>query len=116
MGITIYHNPRCSKSRQTLALLEENKIDANIILYLENSPSKETLAGLCKQLDTDAITMFRFKEDLAKELGLSAKDERSNDEWFDLLHNNIKLMERPIVSNGTKSIIGRPPENVLDII
>ncbi len=112
----IYHNPRCSKSRQTLALLEENNINAEIVLYLETAPNQQELGQLCDQLGMEPTAIIRFKEELAKELGISAKDERDRDEWLTIISKNPKLLERPIVSDGKKAVIGRPPENVLGLI
>lgn len=116
MSFTIYHNPKCSKSRQTLALLEEHNIKPEIVLYLQDSPSQETLSKLNQQLDCEPNEMFRFKEELARELNLSAKDDRPHDEWLSILANNPRLMERPIVTDGTRAVFGRPPENVLALL
>jgi len=116
MSLSIYHNPRCSKSRQTLALIEEKGISPEIILYLETPPDAKQLKVLCTQLSLSPQDIIRFKEELAKELGLSAKDERSEKEWLDILAANPKLLERPIVSDGAQAIVGRPPENVLQLL
>jgi arsenate reductase len=116
MTYTIYHNPKCSKSRQTLALLEEKGIQPQVVLYLQDVPNENTLAILLKQLGCTPQEMFRFKEDLAKELGLSKNDQRSEKEWLKILAQHIRLMERPIVSDGKRAVFGRPPENVLSLI
>jgi len=112
----IYHHPKCSKSRQALALLEEHGITPRIELYLEKAPSQTELAKLLKQLGSPVTDLFRFKEELAKELKLSAHDQRTESEWLSILANHIKLMERPIVSNGKRAVFGRPPENILALI
>ena len=110
---TIYHNPRCSKSRQTLALLEENCQRENqeftIVEYLKAPLTNVEIKTLLKQLGCSAIEMMRIKEDEFSEQGLKG----SNDEaLINAMALTPKLIERPIVSNGNKAIIGRPPENV----
>ncbi len=116
MTIKIYHNPRCSKSRQTLALLTDRGIEPETILYLENPPSAAEVLGLAKELGIPPLEFTRTKESLFKELGLSKKDERSDEEWAKLLAANPKLIERPIVVANGKAALGRPPENVLQIL
>ena len=116
MSTTIYHNPRCSKSRQTLALLKENGIDPTIIEYLNTPPSAKELKTICEKLRLEPTQIIRTKESLFKEMGLSLKDDRTNDEWFEILAANPKLIERPIVVKGNKAVLGRPPENVHDLI
>lgn len=112
MSLTIYHNPRCSKSRQTLARIEESGQTPRVVAYLDTPPDAATLANLLKRLDRPATDLIRFKEALAKELGVSAKDARSDDEWIALLVEHPRLLERPIVDDGSRAVIGRPPENV----
>ncbi len=113
--ITIYHNPRCSKSRETLALLE-NKSDAIVVIkYLETPPSVETLQQIIGLLGfTSARQLMRCKEELYKTLAL--KDENSESVLLKTMVENPKLIERPIVLANGKAAIGRPPESVLDII
>jgi arsenate reductase len=108
---TIYHNPRCSKSRQTLQLLEENNIQPIIRMYLQDTPSIEELQALLAQLQISPLELMRTKEDIYKELGLNK--ESSDEERLQAMHNNPKLIERPIVIHNNKAIIGRPPESVL---
>ena len=111
----IYHNPRCSKSRQTLALLEENGIRPEVILYLENPPSKEVLAGMLKKLGISPRDLLRKGEDEYKALGLA--DESLDDAaLIAAMVANPRLIERPIVIKGKQAVIGRPPENVLSLI
>ncbi len=112
----LYHNPRCSKSRQTLQLLRENNVEPTLVLYLENGPDVPTLDKICKSLGCEPQALFRFKEARAKELGISAKDTRSRAEWLVLLAANPQLLERPIALKGERAAIGRPPENVLDLL
>ncbi|WP_431225473.1 arsenate reductase (glutaredoxin) [Serratia sp. L9] len=115
-NVTIYHNPRCSKSRETLALLEQHGVQPQIILYLETPPSVDQLKKLLKALGfSSARELMRQKEDLYKELKL-ADETLSEDQLLKALVENPKLIERPIVVQGNKARIGRPPEQVLEII
>ncbi|KXI22418.1 arsenate reductase (glutaredoxin) [Photobacterium sanguinicancri] len=116
MSISIYHNPRCSKSRETLALLEEKGITPTIIKYLDQTPSIAELETLLKQLGFDsARQMMRTKEAIYKELALG-DDAITEAQLFTAMAENPKLIERPIVVNGNKAALGRPPEQVLDIL
>jgi arsenate reductase len=113
--VTIYHNPRCSKSRQTLNLLEENNVSAEIVLYLETPPSASILEDLIYKLGITPRELLRKGEDAYKENNL--KDpELSNAQLIQAMVKNPKLIERPIVVKGNKAVLGRPPENVLDLI
>ncbi|MGB1558404.1 MAG: arsenate reductase (glutaredoxin) [Oceanococcaceae bacterium] len=112
----IYHNPRCSKSRQTLALLQDAGVDTDILEYLKTPPSRATLQQLHQALGGDVRQMLRFKEELARELGLSPKDTRPDAEWLDILAAHPSLLERPIVLRGDQARIGRPPETVLELL
>jgi arsenate reductase len=112
---TIYHNPRCSKSRDTLALLEAQGIQPTIIHYLDNPLDKATLLSLLKKLDLSPRDIIRKSEDAYKTLkldNLSLTDEA----LIQALINHPKLLERPIVVAGNKAVIGRPPENVRKLI
>lgn len=113
--ITIYHNPRCSKSRQTLQLLEEKGIEPDVILYLETPPDKNTLTTLIDQLGISARELVRSGEDEYKAMKLSDKS-LSDEALIDAMVSTPKLIQRPIVVNGDRAVIGRPPENVLEII
>lgn len=114
-NFTIYHNPRCSKSRETLALLEEHGIEPEIILYLETPPSVETLTEILEKLDAEsAHQIIRDKESIYKELDLD--ELMSDEELLPLMNEYPKLIERPIVVKGDKAVIGRPPENVMTLI
>ncbi len=115
-NITIYHNPRCSKSRETLALLEEKGIKPDVVLYLEITPSPETLQQLIKQLGfSSARQLMRNKEELYKELGLGDKN-LSEQQLIQAMHDHPRLIERPIVVANGKARLGRPPEQVLEIL
>ena len=113
--VTIYHNPRCSKSRQTLALIEEKGITPQIVLYLENTPDAKTLKSLLDKLGISPRDLLRKGEDEYKENNL--KDPAlGDDELIQAMVKHPKLIERPIVVNGNKAVLGRPPENVLAIL
>ena len=117
MSTVIYHNPRCSKSRATLALIREQGIEPEIVEYLKTPPSLSRLKTLRKLLGVEAPSMMRLKEAVAKDLGLAAGDDRSNDEWLSFVAEYPQLLERPIVVVDDKAAaIGRPPENVLSIL
>jgi len=113
--ITFYHNPRCSKSRETLALIEQEQHNIEIIKYLETTPSVEQIAILITQLGfTSARQLMRTKETLYKELNLAAEENEST--LISAMQKNPKLIERPIVVANGKAAIGRPPESVLAIL
>lgn len=110
----IYHNPRCSKSRQTLALLEEQNINVEIVEYLKTPLSYQDLQSLSESLDiTSVLDMVRVKEPEFKEAGLTK--ESNNDTLLHAIVQYPKLLERPIVVYKGKAAIGRPPENVLKL-
>lgn len=114
--VTIYHNPRCSKSRETLALLQEQGIEPQIIQYIDTPPDAATLKTLLKELGfSSARQLMRHKEDLYKELNL-ADESLTEDQLIDAMVNHPKLIERPIVVKGKKARIGRPPEQILAIL
>ena len=114
--VKIYHNPRCSKSRDTLSLLKANGIEPEVVLYLETPPDAATLRQLLKMLGmTSARDLMRQKEDLYKSLNLADKN-LSEDALIQAMVENPKLMERPIVVAKGQARIGRPPEQVLEIV
>ena len=114
-GFTIYHNPRWGKSRQTLQLLRDNGIEPNIIEYLKNIPSESDFRGLSEKLRKGPAEFVRKGEADFKENGIT--NILDNDEkMFKAMNQFPKIMERPIVVKGNKAVIGRPPENVLDLI
>lgn len=109
--IKIYHNPRCSKSRQTLALLEAKGIEPEVVLYLQTPPSEKELRHLLKQLGIAPRALLRKGEEAYKALQLS--DPNLDDSTLiKAMLEHPKLIERPIVSNGKHAVLGRPPENV----
>jgi arsenate reductase (glutaredoxin) len=111
---TIYHNPRCSKSRNTLKLLQENGIEPEIVLYLETPPNGSEIKALLKKLGIKAAGLVRRGEDDYKVSGLG-KDS-SDTELVAAMAQYPKLIERPIVVRGNKAVLGRPPENVLALV
>lgn len=113
---TIYHNPRCSKSRLALQHLQNHDIEPTVIKYLEDPPSAVTLDSLCRAMAVEPLAMMRTKEALFKELGLSTKDERPRGEWLKIMADHPKLIERPIVVHDGQVVIGRPPERVLELL
>ncbi len=115
MSVTIYHNPRCSKSRQTLELLNAEGIDPEIIEYLNTPPDKATLKKILKLLGFAPRDLMRKNESAYKEAGLN-DDSISDDELIDAMIKTPILIERPIVLANGKAKIGRPPESVLDIL
>ena len=116
MSVSMYYNPKCSKCRATMALLQEKGFEPEVILYLETAPTVAALAEVLKKLGKGAKEIIRFNEEEAKELGISPTDERSDAEWLKMISGNPSLLVRPIVINGDRAAIGRPPENVLDIL
>ena len=114
-NFTIYHNPRCSKSRLTLELLKDKGIDPKVILYLETPPSEKELVLILKKLNMEARELLRKGEAEFKEQNLSDASKSKEDIIQAMVHFP-KLMERPIVIYGDRAVIGRPPENVLKII
>lgn len=115
MPVTIYHNPRCSKSRETLALLKERGIEPRIVDYLKDPPSAAVLKDLIKKLGLPAVKAMRTKEQTFKDLGLNAASLSDADAITAMAAHPV-LIERPIVVNGAKAALGRPPEAVLDIL
>ncbi|MCF6245305.1 MAG: arsenate reductase (glutaredoxin) [Sulfurovum sp.] len=112
--VKIYHNPRCSKSRNAVALLEEQGVEAEVVKYLDTPPSKEELVSLLKMLGMSARELMRTKEAIYKELGL--KDVTDEDALIEAMVKNPKLIERPIVIKEGKAAIGRPIENIIELL
>ncbi|EPE3195551.1 arsenate reductase (glutaredoxin) [Cronobacter malonaticus] len=114
--VTIYLNPRCSKSRETLSLLTERGIEPDVVLYLETPPDAATIKTLLNQLGfSEARELMRTKEDLYKTLNL-ADPSLSEEALIQAMVDNPKLIERPIVISHGKARLGRPPEQVLEIL
>ena len=115
MSVTIYHNPRCSKSRQTLGLLQERSVNINIIEYLKTPPDIPQLKQILKKLGYEPRQLMRKSEQIYKDLDLGNENKTAEDLIKAMAQNPI-LIERPIVLSGEKAIIGRPPESVLNIL
>lgn len=115
MSVTIYHNPRCSKSRQTLSLLQEKSINVNVIEYLKTPPDIPQLKQILKQLGYEPRQLMRKSEQIYKNLDLGNENKTAEDLVNAMAQNPI-LIERPIVLSGDKAAIGRPPESVFDIL
>lgn len=112
---TIYHNPRCSKSRQTLELLHDRQIDAEVVEYLKTPPSREQLEEILQLLGLEPRQLMRTKEPEYKAQGLD-DENLSHEQLIDAMLATPKLIERPIVISNGKAAIGRPPEKVLEIL
>jgi arsenate reductase len=115
MTVVIYHNPRCSKSRQALQLLQEHGVEPEIVLYLEQPPTKKQLQELLKKLGIGARELLRKSEDEYRQLGLD-DPALSEAAIVAALAAHPKLIERPIVVKGARAVLGRPPENVLQLL
>ena len=113
--ITIYHNPRCSKSRETLVLIKDRDIEPEVILYLNTPPNASTINELLEKLNMKARDIIRTSEVAYKEKNL--KDcSLSEQALIEAIVEHPKLLQRPIVVKGSKAVIGRPPENVLALL
>lgn len=112
--ITIYHNPRCSKSRQTLQLIRDAGIEPRVVEYLKSPPTVEELKATLRKLKLEPLAAIRRTEAAFKELGLDR--DVSRDEAITAMVENPILIERPIVVRGNRAVIGRPPENVKELL
>ncbi len=112
--ITIWHNPRCSKSRNAANLLEERGIEAEVVRYLDTPPSKEEIKAVLKMLGISARELMRTKEAIYKELGL--KDVEDEETLIEAMATHPKLIERPIVIKDGKAAIGRPIEKIIELL
>jgi arsenate reductase len=112
--VRIYHNPRCTKSRETLALLREHGVEPEVVEYLKEPPSAEQVDQLIGKLGLEPHALLRTKEAPYAELGLSKKSTRA--QITSAIVEHPILLERPIVVVGKRAAIGRPPENVLSLL
>lgn len=115
MSITIYHNPRCSKSRQTLQLLQDKGIEPTIVEYLKTPPDADTLDSILTMLAIEPRELMRKQEAEYKEQGLN-DDSLTRDQLIKAMTEFPKLIERPIVVTNGRAAIGRPPESVVEIL
>ena len=112
--IEIWHNPKCSKSRAAMELLENKNIDANVVEYLKQIPTKEQIKDVLKKLRISAKELLRTSEDIYKELNLNQIDDEET--LIDFMVKNPILIERPIIIKGDKAVIARPIENLSELI
>ncbi len=116
MKCIIYHNQKYSKSRETLELWKSKGLEPTIIEYLKNSPKADELKKIISKLKIHPKQLLRFKENKAKELGISANVSLIFKQWMKILTKNPELIERPIVVTSKGAVIGRPPENILKVL
>ncbi|WP_136067720.1 arsenate reductase (glutaredoxin) [Modicisalibacter radicis] len=112
-SLTLYHNPRCSKSRQALKLLEERGCDFHVRRYLDDPLSREELAALAARLDADVAELVRTGDSDWKALQLTAP---STDDYLDALAEHPRLLQRPLLDRGDRAVIGRPPATILALV
>ena len=114
MKVTIYHNPRCGKSRAGLKAVEESGVEYETIKYLDTNPNAEEIKDLLSKLEIKPIELVRVKENIWKE-NYKGKDISDN-EIITAMADNSKLIERPIVVKGNKAVLGRPTENIIELL
>jgi len=114
-ALSIFHNPRCSKSRKTLEIIEINDVEVQVILYLQDPPSVSELNSLLEKLGMKASELVRKRESIIKELDIDLSSI-SNDDLISIMAEHPILIERPIVFDESSAIIGRPPENVEELL
>lgn len=112
--LRIYHNPRCSKSRGALALLEERGVDAEVVRYLDTPPDRSTLEAVLDALDEEPAALVRADD--ARKAGIDPAEHTTRDGVVDLLLEHPELMQRPVVVRAGRAVIGRPPEKVVDLL
>lgn len=115
MRVTLYHNPRCSKSRQALQLLQERGVDIDIVAYLDQPPTAQQLRALLTRLGIGARDLLRKGEDEYRDLNLADAD-LGDDALIAAMAAHPRLIERPIAVAGQRAVIGRPPERVLELL
>lgn len=113
-NVKIWHNPRCSKSREAMEILESNNCESEVVKYLEVTPDASEIKNTLKMLGLSPRELMRTKEDIYKELNL--KDESNEDKLIQAMATNPKLIERPVIFKGSKAIIGRPTSIIADFI
>lgn len=114
----IWHNPRCSKSRSTLGLLEEAGVEPTVRRYLEDPPDRATLVRTLELLDLQPWELVRTGEDGYRDLGMGEwpREDAARDRWLDAMLANPRLIQRPVVIDGDRAVLGRPPENVRELL
>ncbi|MBS1271470.1 MAG: putative protein YfgD [Candidatus Marinimicrobia bacterium] len=113
--VVIYHNPRCSKSREGLQILQDTGIEPTIVKYLDNPPSEDELRDILEKLGMDAIDIVRRREQEYKDLNLKEKKD-DPDALIKAMAEHPRLIQRPIVVKGEKAALGRPPEDIMAIL
>ena len=113
MSVTIWHNPRCSKSRQTLALLQERGIDVEIVKYLDSPPNRDQILDVSRKLNRPLMDMVRTKDAAFK--GLNLTSDIDTDGLLDAMAAHPRILERPVVITENAARLGRPPEDVLEL-
>ncbi|MFA6740405.1 MAG: arsenate reductase (glutaredoxin) [Arcobacteraceae bacterium] len=113
-NIEIWHNPQCSKSRNAMEVIEAKGINANIVKYLENTPTKEQIKAVLKKLNMKASQILRTSEDIYKELNLKQIDDE--DKLIEIMLEHPILIERPIIIKGDIAVIARPIENLEELL
>ncbi|HHJ14759.1 MAG TPA: arsenate reductase (glutaredoxin) [Gammaproteobacteria bacterium] len=113
--VTLYHNPRCSKSRQTLSLLKENGIEPEVVEYLKTPPDVDTLSRILDMLGLEPRQLMRTKEAEYREQGMD-DPSLNHDQLIALMIKYPRVIERPILIHGNRAAIGRPPEQILEIL
>ncbi len=114
MQLKYYHNPRCSKSRECLAFLKEKGVEPEIFLYLKTPPSFEELKEVIEKLGIKPLDLIRKTESIFKE-NFKGNDF-SDEKWIEIMVENPKLIERPIIISNTQAVVGRPKENILELL
>ena len=112
---TMWHNPRCSKSRQTLALLEEYGVEPEIVKYVDSPPDKDAIRAALDMLGFEPRELMRKNEAIYSELELDDV-KKNREELIDAMAEHPRLIERPVVIRGDRAAVGRPPENVLQLL
>lgn len=112
--VTIWHNPKCSKSREALSIVEKTDYKSKVVKYLEENPDENKIKTILKMLGITPRELMRTKEDIYKELNL--KDENSDEALISAMAKHPKLIERPIIIKGDKAIIGRPAEKIAEFL
>lgn len=114
--VRLFHNPRCSKSRQALALLEERGAPVEVVRYLDEPPTRHELEVLLDQLDDEPAALVRTGDAAFRDAGLKADDLTSRDRVLDVLETHPALLQRPVVVHGGRAVIARPPERAIDLL
>jgi arsenate reductase (glutaredoxin) len=112
----IFHNPSCSKSRGALEILETRGIDASVVRYLDTPPDRETLERILDAISEEPSALVRTGDPKFKAAGLTKADVATRDQVIDVLLKHPEVMERPVVFVGSRAVIARPPEKVLDLL